>query len=927
MNAAPDLVEPETTMPTVLVVENNLSDLDILSNYLQKIGLNMLAVQDGESALEKAQQEHPDLILLAGALPGIDGFETCRRLKVIDALRGIPVVFMITLSDPADKVKVFQAGGEDYLTKPFQVEEVRVRLATHLPSRALGDPREVPEAWLQSEEIYRTLVENINDVVFSLDAQGRFTYISPAIERFALYKVSEVIGQPFIHFVHPDDLGGLLSSFERTLAGDLEPYEFRVFAKDGAVHYVRTSSRLLLESGQLVGLTGVMTDLTEHKRAEDEILRLNEALEQRVEERTAELVQSNTRLKSENAGRKRAEQALRRRNRELTILYETATAISSHLSLDAVLQAVAELITQALDTSEFALSLWKHEQDQLETLADYSIVMPEKVEQRGTTYDLADYPATRHVLETGQPLLIQRSDPQADQAEQALLEQFGAHTLLMIPLIVSDRVIGLVELINKTKEQDFTAGEIRLAGNLASQAAVAIDNARLYEQARQEIRVRKQAEEAEREQRRLAESLRDTAAALSRTIKLNEVLELVLANVERVVPHDAADVMLVEQGVARIVGQRGYAERELNHVVLALRFKVDEVANLRQIVATGDPLVIPDTRNYPGWVMSEQTDWIRSYVGAPISIGGRIIGFLNLNSATPGFFTDIHVEHLRAFAAQAAVAIVNAQLHEQVRRHAAELELRVAERTAELQAAYERLQALDQVKDEFVSNVSHELRTPISSIQLYHDLLELDPAKAETYIATLKRETSRLAHIIDGLLLLSRMDQERIKIKLEPTDLNQLASLYADDRLLLAKSKGIALVLEEQANLPLVQADPKLLGQAISVLLTNAINYTQVGGRVVLKTWASRFEGAQWAGVSVIDDGPGIPPQEQPHLFERFFRGKVGQRSGVPGTGLGLAIAREIVDRHAGHIQVESQGAPGQGADFSIWLPVDVSTG
>ncbi|MBI5569429.1 MAG: PAS domain S-box protein [Desulfomonile tiedjei] len=120
-----------------------------------------------------------------------------------------------------------------------------------------------------SEETYRRLVENINDVIFSLDVQGRFTYISPVIERFAHYDVSEVIGQPFYRFVHPDDLDIVWEKFKQTLAGNLEAHEFRVFAKDGSLIHVRTSSRPLWEGSRLVGLTGVMADITERKKAEE----------------------------------------------------------------------------------------------------------------------------------------------------------------------------------------------------------------------------------------------------------------------------------------------------------------------------------------------------------------------------------------------------------------------------------------------------------------------------------------------------------------------------------------------------------------------------------------------------------------------------------------------------------------------------------
>ncbi|RXE57056.1 hypothetical protein ABH15_02685 [Methanoculleus taiwanensis] len=145
------------------------------------------------------------------------------------------------------------------------------------------------EALRLSEEKYRTLVEGINEVIFTVDPHGRITYISPALERLTDYRVSEVVGEPFSRYVHPDDLPGLQKSFERTLAGLQEPYEFRVLTRDGTVHYVITSSRFLMENDRLVGLIGVLTDITERKQAE-EALRQSEEMYRTITQRSFDII-------------------------------------------------------------------------------------------------------------------------------------------------------------------------------------------------------------------------------------------------------------------------------------------------------------------------------------------------------------------------------------------------------------------------------------------------------------------------------------------------------------------------------------------------------------------------------------------------------------------------------------------------------------
>ena len=183
----------------------------------------------------------------------------------------------------------------------------------------------------------------------------------------------------------------------------------------------------------------------------------------------------------------------------------------------------------------------------------------------------------------------------------------------------------------------------------------------------EDITERKRVEEAEREQRALAEALCDTAAALGSTLHLDEVLDRILVNVSHVVPYDSVSVMLVESGVASIARHQGYPERLHEEFARSLRFTLDDTATLHHMVETGMPLIIPDTQTYPQWVDIPETRWIRSYAGVPIRVKGETVGFLNLNSVTPGFYTPAYAKGLQAFAAQVAVAIENARLYEDIK--------------------------------------------------------------------------------------------------------------------------------------------------------------------------------------------------------------------------------------------------------------------
>lgn len=135
-------------------------------------------------------------------------------------------------------------------------------------ARNITDRKKSEEALRASEEKYRTLVENINDFIYTLDTEGNITYVSPVIEKFTKYKVSDLVGKPFTPMIHPDDLPGLLGSLDRLMSGQLEPWEFRALDKDGRVIWVRSSSNLVYDGGRIVGITAVITDISERKQVE-----------------------------------------------------------------------------------------------------------------------------------------------------------------------------------------------------------------------------------------------------------------------------------------------------------------------------------------------------------------------------------------------------------------------------------------------------------------------------------------------------------------------------------------------------------------------------------------------------------------------------------------------------------------------------------
>jgi diguanylate cyclase (GGDEF)-like protein len=194
------------------------------------------------------------------------------------------------------------------------------------------------------------------------------------------------------------------------------------------------------------------------------------------------------------------------------------------------------------------------------------------------------------------------------------------------------------------------------------------------------VRELEQSECSEQDQRNLAEAMIDVAAVLTSVLDLDEVLDKILTSADRMVPHDGANIALLnsEMVIERVARASTSTGRSYNYGPGPDTFTgtpVRELVGLAQMASTGLPLVISDTVNFPGWIVFPESAWVRSFVGAPIIAQGRTVGFINLDSATPAFYQPVHGERLRAFANLAAIAIHNAGLYERAQQQAATDEL------------------------------------------------------------------------------------------------------------------------------------------------------------------------------------------------------------------------------------------------------------
>jgi two-component system phosphate regulon sensor histidine kinase PhoR len=230
------------------------------------------------------------------------------------------------------------------------------------------------------------------------------------------------------------------------------------------------------------------------------------------------------------------------------------------------------------------------------------------------------------------------------------------------------------------------------------------------------------------------------------------------------------------------------------------------------------------------------------------------------------------------------------------------------------------LRKLERVRRDFVANVSHELRTPLTAIQGFAETLLAgaidDPQNRTRFLEIILEHSRRLARLTDDLLMLSKMDAERLELEIRRLPVPQIIQSCLETAQRRASEKDLRISLNMPQGLPDIAGDRRRLAEVLQNLLDNAIQYTLPGGQILVS--AEKGEGE--VILTVSDTGIGIPKADQPRIFERFYRVDVARSREAGGTGLGLAIAKHLVDVHGGRLWVDSE--VGQGSQFHFSVPL-----
>jgi GAF domain-containing protein len=474
---------------------------------------------------------------------------------------------------------------------------------------------------------------------------------------------------------------------------------------------------------------------------------------------------------------------------------------------------------------------------------------------------------------------------------RAVVDAGGGRTLLVVPMLKDRGLVGAIA-IYRQEVGLFTDKQVELVNNFAKQAVIAIENTRLLNELRESL------------QQQTATA--DVLKVISRSaFDLTAVLQTLVESAARLCDADKATITRQKGGVFFRAEAYGFS-REFIEYARTVPVEPERGSVTGRALMEGRVIHIPDVEADPDytWTEARRMGGFRTILGVPMLREGVPIGVLALTRSEVRPFTDKQIELVTTFADQAAIAIENVRLFE------------------EIQDKSRQLAEASKHKSQFLANMSHELRTPLNAILGYTELI-LDglygetPEKMREVLDRVQKNGRHLLGLINDVLDLSKIEAGQLVLTLADYSLKDVVHSVFSAVEPLASEKKLAFKVEVAPNLPAGRGDERRLTQVLLNLVGNAIKFTDQG-EVAVK--ASAQNGA--FTVSVRDTGPGIGPADQTKIFEEFQQADSSITRKKGGTGLGLSISKRIIEMHGGRLWVESE--VGRGSTFAFMLPVNV---
>lgn len=560
----------------------------------------------------------------------------------------------------------------------------------------------------------------------------------------------------------------------------------------------------------------------------------------------------------------------------LALFNQVSQILGSSLDLTQVLNQVMDAIIRLTGAERGFLMLVGRDTAELDLQAGRNV---DRMTIDGGEMEVSRTVISR-VVKTGQPVLTFNAQEDPRFSQQMSVVGYALRSVMCAPLWARGKILGAVYVDNRVRSGVFSESQLGTLATFANQAAMAIENARLFTMTDQALAAR--VEELS--------ILQQIDRELNTSLDFDRVMDLALDWAVKMADADGGMLLLLEEGAdtARVVASRG-------RDAAPDRVPVAHPA-ISRVLESGESVVMHGA----GPAQSVDGTPAIAQVAVPVKREGRVTALLTLESNRENVFDEDKVAFLERLADHAAIAIENVRL-------------------------YDAVVAATDAKSTLISLVSHELRVPMTCIRGYTEMLEAGAAGPVTemqleFLDTIQRSVARMGVLVSDLSDINRLESGRLRLELGPVDLADVIDEAVAGLQNQLDAKGQPVSVNIPDDLPAVLADRSRTVQILTNLLSNANKYSPSGRPVTVTAEKVDREGRRFLRVAVIDQGIGITPEDQAQLFTQFFRSLDPAVRDETGWGLGLSIVKMMVEAQGGAITVES--TPGVGSCFAFTLAV-----
>ncbi|MBI2533498.1 MAG: GAF domain-containing protein, partial [Deltaproteobacteria bacterium] len=702
-----------------------------------------------------------------------------------------------------------------------------------------------------SDQRIRMMVEAVQDyAIIMLDPDGYVVSWNSGAARIKGYQAKEIIGKHFSCFYPPEDIEHGKPEHGLKVASSEGRFEYEGWRlrKDGSRFWANVIITPVRDDrGQLIAYSKVTHDLTE---------------------------------------RKRAQEALDARYRELQILHQIGQTVLTSPDLKTALE---KILDEAIAVDSFDLGtilLVDPSGEKIEAAVSRGYRDPANIARRPSeeATQWARYRAGWYRNTT----VVENV---ATSEGLRTLKREGVQSAVLTPVRAGEKILGILQVGSRTPRQ-FDADKIKLLDAIGNQMGVAIQKSSLFEEAKRNL---------ER-----IHALREIDLAITSTLDLQTILHVLLEKIELFIPYPSATtVRLVnrENGQWDVVACRNVDEAEWKRQVV-----VTPSGRAARVLQTKRPVTVRNIQTDPLTYNPSlyRNHGLISYLGVPLIVKDEAVGVLNLYTKEEHEFSDEEVEFLVTLAGQATVAIQNAQMF------------------AEVQTRETELKRANKIKDEFLGVISHELRTPLNVIMGYTGLLveglcgELS-AEQNKAAQTVMSQSKDLLTLVNHILQATQIESGNPPVSKTAVNLtrflDELKTAYD-----LPTKKQLTIDWDYPLDLPSVETDSGKLKEILQNLISNAIKFTEDG---TISITARYRPEAKAVVFKVADTGTGIPKELVPIIFEKFRQVDGSNTRAHDGVGLGLYIVKKYTELLGGEVEVKSE--IGKGSTFTVTIPCETA--